>query len=122
MTCNKFNEILQSRKIDDNQEIPRKTLRPQYSNFKEVFRERKHFITKSVDFGFNISRSCNNYIKSCKWNSSGSYLATTSQDRMARIFHFDADNVKVDFHLSLLHYTFFFISRYNLLRICTLLT
>ncbi|EFO17798.1 hypothetical protein LOAG_10699 [Loa loa] len=84
-----------SRKTDDDQEIPRKTARPQYSNFKEVFRERELFVTKSVDYGFNMSHSCNNYIKSCKWSSSGSYLATTSQDRIARIFHFDPENLKV---------------------------
>ncbi|VIO88151.1 Uncharacterized protein BM_BM8416 [Brugia malayi] len=81
-----------NRKADDNQEIRKKIARPQYSNFKEVFRERELFVTKSVDYGFNISHSCNNYIKCCKWSSSGSYLATTSQDRVARIFQLDPEN------------------------------
>uniref|UniRef100_A0A0R3RVE7 WD repeat-containing protein 79 n=1 Tax=Elaeophora elaphi TaxID=1147741 RepID=A0A0R3RVE7_9BILA len=66
------------------------------SNFKEVFRERKLFVTKAADYGFSMTDSCNNYIKSCKWSSSGSYLATASQDRIARIFHFDPEHLEVD--------------------------
>ncbi|CAG9530302.1 unnamed protein product [Cercopithifilaria johnstoni] len=84
-----------SQKIDDDQKIPRKIARPQYSNFKEVFREREVFVTKAVDYGFSVSNFCNNYLKSCKWSSSGSYLATTSQDRIARIFHFDPEKLEV---------------------------
>ncbi|VDN92079.1 unnamed protein product [Brugia pahangi] len=84
-----------NRKADDNQEIRKKIARPQYSNFKEVFRERELFVTKSVDYGFNISHSCNNYIKCCKWSSSGSYLATTSQDRVARIFQLDPEKLSL---------------------------
>ncbi|EJW85044.1 hypothetical protein WUBG_04048 [Wuchereria bancrofti] len=84
-----------NRKVDDNQEIRKKIARPQYSNFKEVFRERELFVTRSVDYGFNVSHSCNNYIKCCKWSSSGNYLATTSQDRMARIFQFHPENLSL---------------------------
>uniref|UniRef100_A0A915PMY6 WD repeat-containing protein 79 n=1 Tax=Setaria digitata TaxID=48799 RepID=A0A915PMY6_9BILA len=86
---------------DDDKEIPRKTARPQYSNMKEVFREKELFKTKSVDYGFNMSQSCNNYIKSCKWSSSDNYLATTSQDRMARIFTFDREKLKVELKSSM---------------------
>ncbi|KAL3989361.1 WD domain G-beta repeat family protein [Acanthocheilonema viteae] len=84
-----------SRKTDDDQKIPRKIARLQYSNFKEVFRERELFVTKALDYGFSMSDSCNNYLKSCKWSNSGSYLATANQDRIARIFHFDPQKLEV---------------------------
>ncbi|VDK65648.1 unnamed protein product [Onchocerca ochengi] len=100
-SCSASSGNITSQKTSGDQEIPRKIARPQYSNFKEVFRERKLFVTKSVDYGFNLSHFCNNYIKSCKWSDSGSYLATTSQDRIARIFHFDPENLKLELKSSI---------------------
>ncbi|MCP9257283.1 hypothetical protein DINM_000536 [Dirofilaria immitis] len=93
--------LKQIQKTSNDQEMPRKIARPQYSNFKEVFRERELFITKSVDYGFSMVNCCNNYIKSCKWSNSGSYLATTSQDRIARIFRFDPENLKMELKSSM---------------------
>ncbi|VDK75073.1 unnamed protein product [Litomosoides sigmodontis] len=92
---------IMSEKTYDDEEIRRKIARPQYSNFKEVFREKELFITKATDYGFRMSNFCNNYLKSCKWSSSGSYLATTSQDRIARIFHFDPGKLEVKLKASM---------------------
>ncbi|OZC06343.1 WD domain, G-beta repeat protein [Onchocerca flexuosa] len=100
-SCSASSGNITSQKTGGHQEIPLKIARPQYSNFKEVFRERELFVAKSVDYGFSLAHFCNNYIKSCKWSNSGSYLATTSQDRIARIFHFDPENLKLELKSSI---------------------
>lgn len=57
-------------------------------------RDSVSFTHKVQDFGFGSTCS-NNYVKLAKFSPGGQYLATTSQDRIARIYEFEHSEKKV---------------------------
>ncbi|KAH7698530.1 WD repeat containingantisense to TP53-like protein, partial [Aphelenchoides avenae] len=56
------------------------------------------------NFGFSKRVEENNYVRSCKWSSNGKWLATESEDRIARIFRLEdppAESVSLASQVSL---------------------